>query len=139
MKKVTAFAPASVANLNVGFDCLGLSMDAVGDSVSVIPNERSENRITSITSEDRIPERLEDNCCSVVIHEMHLLLESKVYVDIEITKGISTINSLGLSSSSCVAAAMAYNHLLDKPFSKDLISFAGRGKKPHVGAFILTT
>ena len=31
---VTAFAPASIGNLGVGFDMLGLALDGIGDRVS---------------------------------------------------------------------------------------------------------
>ena len=32
---VTAFAPGSVANVAIGFDTLGFSVDAVGDRVTL--------------------------------------------------------------------------------------------------------
>ena len=33
--KATAFAPASAANVAIGFDILGFSVDVLGDKVSV--------------------------------------------------------------------------------------------------------
>ena len=35
LKKATAFAPASAANVAIGFDILGFSVDVLGDSVTV--------------------------------------------------------------------------------------------------------
>ena len=32
---ITAFAPATVANVAVGFDVLGFALDAVGDTVTL--------------------------------------------------------------------------------------------------------
>ena len=35
MKKICAFAPATIANVNVGFDVLGLSLSTIGDKVEL--------------------------------------------------------------------------------------------------------
>ena len=35
LTRVTAFAPASVANVAIGFDILGFSVDALGDRVTL--------------------------------------------------------------------------------------------------------
>ena len=35
MKKVKAFAPATVANMGCGFDIMGMALNGVGDVVSV--------------------------------------------------------------------------------------------------------
>jgi homoserine kinase len=42
---VTAFAPASIGNLAVGFDMLGLALAGVGDRVSARPFQRMPVRI----------------------------------------------------------------------------------------------
>ncbi len=38
--KVTAFAPASVANVAIGFDILGFSVDALGDRVTLTRTDK---------------------------------------------------------------------------------------------------
>ena len=49
--KVTAFAPATVANVAVGVDILGFSVDEVGDEVTVSVLEgKREVEINSITA-----------------------------------------------------------------------------------------
>ena len=45
---VTAFAPATVANVGIGFDILGHTVDAVGDRVRVRRIEEPVVRIRSI-------------------------------------------------------------------------------------------
>ena len=46
---VTAFAPATVANVGIGFDILGHAVDEVGDRVRIRRIEDNEVRIRSIT------------------------------------------------------------------------------------------
>ena len=50
MDKVCAFAPATIANVNVGFDVLGLSLATLGEKVEVSPNGLGYNRISEIIS-----------------------------------------------------------------------------------------
>jgi len=48
--EATAFAPATVANVAVGFDILGFALDGVGDEVTVARDPSSDGvRIESIT------------------------------------------------------------------------------------------
>jgi homoserine kinase len=43
----TAFAPASVGNVGIGFDILGFAVDALGDRVTVTRVDRPGVRILS--------------------------------------------------------------------------------------------
>ena len=47
---VTAFAPATVANVGIGFDILGHAVDEVGDRVRVRRIEENEVRIRRNTT-----------------------------------------------------------------------------------------
>jgi len=47
--QVTAFAPGSVANVAIGFDILGFSVDAVGDRVSLVRTPKPGVVIKSIS------------------------------------------------------------------------------------------
>src|SRR5690606_23849374 len=47
--RVTAFAPGSVANVAIGFDILGFSVDSVGDRVTLTRTDRPGVNITAIT------------------------------------------------------------------------------------------
>ena len=52
---VCGFAPATIANVNVGFDVLGISLSSVGDRVEVAPNGSGGNKITFIESATPLP------------------------------------------------------------------------------------
>ena len=69
-QSICAFAPATIANLNVGFDILGMALSTVGDKVEVMFNSSSENRILEIIDGPGIPTDTSKNCCSVVIQKM---------------------------------------------------------------------
>ena len=47
-KYITAFAPASIGNVGVGFDMLGLAIENVGDRVSARKTEEKGIRIKEI-------------------------------------------------------------------------------------------
>jgi homoserine kinase len=70
MNSVCAFAPATIANLNVGFDVLGMALSKVGDKVEVTLNGTPDNRINEIIGGDGLPTETDKNCCSVVIRKM---------------------------------------------------------------------
>ena len=84
---ICGFAPATIANVNVGFDVLGISLSSVGDRVEVTPNGSGENKITFIESATPLPYAAEKNSCTVVISAMQAQLENPLYVDVRIRKG----------------------------------------------------
>ncbi len=135
MKEITAFAPASIANFNVGYDVLGVSLNNLGDQVKLIHNETQENKIVSIENGKQIPKDVNKNCCSVVIRKMQEALGIYRGVDIYITKGFASGSGLGSSSASSAAAAFTYNELLGKPYSKkELVFFAAEGERVACGS-----
>jgi len=132
--KICAFAPATIANLNVGFDILGLSLNTIGDKVEVSGNGTSQNRITEIVNGSTLPTDPEKNSCSVVIHKMQEALKRFKGVDIRIKKGFASGSGLGSSSASSAAAAVAYNAFLGHPFSPEqLVPFAAEGERVACG------
>src|SRR5580693_9267588 len=48
LDRATAFAPASVGNVAIGFDILGMAVDALGDRVTVSRSTQPGVRITAI-------------------------------------------------------------------------------------------
>jgi len=135
MSSVCAFAPATIANLNVGFDCLGMALSKVGDKAEVSSNSTSENRIIEIIDGPGLPLDTAQNCCSVVIRAMQENLDTFMGVDIRIRKGFPSGSGLGSSSASSAAAAFAYNEFLGNPFSPEqLILFASEGERIACGS-----
>lgn len=134
-EKICAFAPATIANVNVGFDSLGMALSGVGDKVEIKFNGLNENRIIEIISKTPLPKKPDKNCCTVVIKKMQETLRSKLCVDIRIKKGFASGSGLGSSSASSVAAAFAYNALAGNPFnSKALLNFAAEGERIACGS-----
>ena len=74
--KITAFAPASVANLNCGFDILGLAINEPGDEVTASISKKKGVHITSIKGDNnRLPYNPKKNTAGVSI--LSLLKELK--------------------------------------------------------------
>lgn len=133
--KISAFAPATIANFNVGYDILGAALDRVGDVVHLSVNGSQENTISRIENGDGIPFNVEKNACSVVIKAMQKAQNKFIGVDIEIIKGFASGSGLGSSSASSAAAAVAYNALIGYPFSKEeLVPFAALGEEVSCGS-----
>jgi len=138
MDKIKVFAPATIANINVGFDVLGLALNNIGDTVLLEKNNTSKNKIIAINNADNLPFDVDKNCCSVVINKMQEALNNFVGVNISLTKGFAAGSGLGSSSASSAAAAFAYNELVGKPFTtSELIAFSAEGERvacgsPHV-------
>lgn len=131
---ICAFAPATIANVNVGFDTLGMALAGIGDKVELKPNGLSMHRIIRIDNHDSLPTNVNENSCTVVIIKMQEKLNSSVFVDVKIKKGFASGSGLGSSSASSAAAAFAYNQLLGKPFTtQELVYFAAEGERVACG------
>jgi homoserine kinase len=134
MRQVNAFAPATIANFNEGYDVLGVSLNNIGDEVKLIINDTNLNKIIEIKNGETLPKSIDKNCCSVVINEMQKDQDSFVGVEITIVKVFASGSGLGSSSASSAAAAYAYNALIGKPYStKELVHFAALGEKVACG------
>ncbi|MCH2224019.1 MAG: homoserine kinase [Crocinitomicaceae bacterium] len=134
METVRAYAPATIANFNVGYDLLGVSLNNIGDEVHLTFNGRQNNAIIEIVNGDGLPLDVKKNCCSVVIAKMQEKLNVHRGVDIRIVKGFSAGSGLGSSSASSAAAAFGYNELMGRPFGrKELIRFASEGERVACG------
>lgn len=126
MKKVTAFAPATVANVSCGFDILGFAVDDLGDMVTVKLSDEPELKVVNIDGDNgRLPYSVEKNTCTVAISSMLRQLDYKAGLEVELVKGLPLGSGMGSSAASAVAALVAANHLLGSPFAKiELLPFA---------------
>ena len=109
MKNIKAFAPATIANFNVGYDVLGLSLNNIGDEVELTFNNTNENKIIQIINGDNLPYEIDKNCCSVVIRKIQEAQHDFRGVDIVLNKGFASGSGVGSSSASSAAAAYGYN------------------------------
>lgn len=133
--RVTAFAPASVGNVAVGFDILGFSVDALGDRVTVSRRERPGVEIAAIRGAADLPLEAALNTAGKALLAMQEALASPFGFTVEIDKGIPLGSGLGGSASSAVAAVVAANALLPASRSKqELLKFALRGEAVASGS-----
>lgn len=135
-QSATAFAPASVGNVAIGFDILGFSVDALGDRVTV--RRRPERGVVitdvrgTVTDLPREPER---NTAGRALLALYESLDLDFGLEMEIEKGIPLGSGLGGSAASAVAAVVAGNGVLPNPFSKfELLRFAMQGEQVSSGS-----
>ncbi|MEY4760625.1 MAG: Homoserine kinase [Pseudomonadota bacterium] len=131
-----AFAPASVANVAIGFDILGFSVDALGDTVTVHRSPTPGVRITAIRgTKDDLPLEAVKNTAGRAVIAMVEQLKLDFGIEMEIDKGIPLASGLGGSAASAVAAVVAVNALLPRPLSKlELLRFAIQGEAVASGS-----
>lgn len=136
MKKVTAFAPATVANVSCGFDILGFAIDELGDQVEISLADHHELRVVEITGDQgRLPKEADKNTCTVAIQALLDRLGSNQGMDIKLHKGLPLGSGMGSSAASAAAALVAANALLGNPFSKhELVPFAMEAERIACGA-----
>jgi homoserine kinase len=136
MKEVTAFAPATVANVSCGFDILGFAIDSLGDKVKVKLTEGSDLRVVEIQGDNgKLPFESEKNTCSVAIQAMLDQMGLKSGLEISLYKGLPLGSGMGSSAASAAAALVAANEVLGRPFSKEnLVPFAMEAERIACGA-----
>lgn len=114
----TAFAPASVGNLGVGFDILGMTLAGPGDQAIVRRIETREVRISAIRGNAiELPMQAERNTAGAALIALRDALDLSFGFEIELDKGIAFGSGMGGSAASAVAALVAANALLDSPLS----------------------
>ncbi|MBS0556904.1 MAG: homoserine kinase [Proteobacteria bacterium] len=125
----TAFAPASIGNLGVGFDILGQTIDGPGDRVTVHRIDARDVRIDAIRGLDNLPMDAARNTAGAALIALRDVLQLPFGFAIELDKGIPFGSGMGGSAASCVAALVAANALLDAPLSREaLYPFALAGE-----------
>jgi homoserine kinase len=136
MKEVTAFAPATVANVSCGFDILGFAIDDLGDKVKVKLTEGSELKVVEIQGDGgKLPFESEKNTCSVAIQAMLDQMHVRQGMEISLYKGLPLGSGMGSSAASAAAALVAANEVLGRPFEKeDLVPFAMEAERIACGA-----
>ena len=135
-QSATAFAPASVGNVAVGFDVLGHSFQAIGDRVTATrvrePGVRI-NRITGVAVD--LPLEAEKNTAGMAVLSMVRDLKLDFGIELAIEKGIPLGSGLGGSASSAVAGVVAANALLPVSLSQlQLLKFAMKGEEVASGS-----
>lgn len=135
MSSITAEACATVANLGVGFDILGLCLEAPKDRVTLTKASGKGVRIIETTGVTTTPMDLKLNTATEALR--HFLSENPLGfgLEVKIQKGIPLSSGLGGSAASAVAAVVAANEFLESKLSREkLFVYALTGESVASGA-----
>jgi homoserine kinase len=137
-KSVTAFGPATVANVGCGYDIMGFAIHGMGDEVTVSLGEGHTFSPVGLSGPygHLIPNAREKNTASVAIScFLHAIGQSDLNLIISLVKNMPLGSGMGSSASSSAAAVFAANELLGRPLSAmELIPFAMEGERIACGA-----
>jgi homoserine kinase len=130
VQTVTAFAPATVANVGIGFDILGHTVQAVGDRVRLERIAEPVVRIRAVTGiAGELPVDPARNTAGRAVQAMHGALGLRFGFELTIEKGIPLASGMGGSAASAVAAVVAANALIEEPVPLlRLLKFAMEGE-----------
>ncbi|MFM8362148.1 MAG: homoserine kinase [Haliscomenobacter sp.] len=135
---VRVFAPASVANVAVGYDILGFALNRPGDEVVAYFKDSPGLEIKAITGVSRqLPYDIEQNTAGYAAKTLLAHLgETGRGIAMEIHKKMPFGSGLGSSAASAVGGVMAINALLGQPLGKrELLPFAVLGEQIADGAY----
>lgn len=134
LHSVTAFAPATCANVAVGFDILGFAIDAIGDYVTLTLRDDQQIIIEKIESKYELPMDPKKNVVTAVIQKACDDLQITQGFSIKLRKEIALSSGMGGSAASAVAAIVAFNQFLLKPLTPaDLLRYALYGEEVACG------
>ncbi|MGI9202404.1 MAG: homoserine kinase [Woeseiaceae bacterium] len=132
---VTAFAPASIGNVGVGFDMLGLAISAAGDKVSARKVDDNGVTIKEVRGLDgeihaELSSNADENTASIAAQALLDDAGIEMGVELVVYKGVPLQSGMGSSAASAVAAVVAVNQLLDEPLPTEaLLAPALQGEK----------
>lgn len=136
-KGIRVFAPASVANVAVGYDILGFPITGLGDELVVRPGKKKGLLIKSIHGNKELSRDIRKNTAG---YSAMLLLESlgmqDEAIELELYKNMGLATGLGSSAASAVAGAFGVNEFLGRPYErKDLLPFVTASEQLADGAY----
>lgn len=125
-----AFAPATVANLGVGFDILGMALAGMGDKATVSWRDEPGIVISRIDGDNaQLPRDPKQNVAAVSARAMLAHLGEERGLQIQLVKGLPLASGLGSSAASAVVTVIALNKLLGNPFTREqLLPFCLEGE-----------
>jgi homoserine kinase len=128
MNEIKVFCPATIANLNCGFDVMGLCLETIGDEMIIRKSSEKGIRITKIEGAN-LPFETEKNVAGVAGLALLNSIDCDFGFELEIYKKIKSGSGIGSSSASAAGAVFGINELLGNPFTKNqLVNFAMKGE-----------
>ena len=132
---VTAFAPASIGNVGVGFDMLGASIDGAGDRVAARRTRGNGVSILEVQDQNGVRHQTlsskpGENTASLAAASLWEAAGEPGGIELIVRKGIPLQSGMGSSAASAVAAAVAANALLAEPLpTASLLEHALAGER----------
>lgn len=132
---VRAFAPASIGNVGVGFDMLGLALANVGDHVLARRGESKGVSVAEVRGLDGelhpyLSSKADENTASIAVQALLDAHGGELGIELKVHKGVPLQSGMGSSAASAVAAVVATNALLDSPLPvDDLLPYALEGER----------
>ena len=134
-KNIRVKAPASVSNLNCGFDVLGLAIAEPSDAIEMEITGSGRVEIETIKGCETLSRDPDKNVVGAVLKAISLATGGKAGFRVSLEKGIRPGSGIGSSAASSAAAAFAANALLGDKFNiNELVSFAMEGERLASGA-----
>lgn len=137
-KAIKVWAPASVANVAVGFDILGFALEKPGDEIIIREGTTPGLKITNITgAKGKLPLDVLKNTAG---YSAHRLLKDigglDIPLEMEIHKKMPFGSGLGSSAASAVGGVYAVSEFLKTGKTKlELLRYAVEGEEIADGAF----
>jgi len=134
MKTIIVKSPASVSNLNCGFDILGMALNDPFDTIQLSLKDEA-GIIIQHTDNYQLPITADKNIAGVALQAMMNALDYRNGFEVIINKQIKPGSGIGSSAASAAGIVVAANELLGRPFGKkELVSFAMEGEMMASGA-----
>ena len=133
--QVAAFAPASIGNVAVGFDMLGLAIEGAGDRVVARRTSDSGVSIAEVRGLDGeihpyLSTDADHNTASIAAGSFWNDHGDSGGVELEVHKGVPLQSGMGSSAASAVAAVFAVNALVGRPLATEsLLPYALHGEQ----------
>lgn len=128
MQKITVLAPATVANVVCGFDCLGFCLENPNDVMTLRLIDEKTVKIKHLDNYD-LPLDAEKNVAGKALLAVLERIDENIGFEVEITKNIMPGSGVGSSAASAAGAVVAANKLLGERFnSNELIELAMQGE-----------
>ena len=128
MDEVSVLAPATVANVVCGFDCLGFALSEPYDEMTI---RKIDSREVRIVHHDNygLSTDPEKNVAGVALRAFIEAADIEHGFEIEITKHIKPGSGIGSSAASACGAVVAANRLIGDRFTKlELVELAMAGE-----------
>jgi homoserine kinase len=135
-QSVTAFAPATVANVVCGFDVFGFAVENPGDTVRASWSDKPGVTLTRIEGDGGVlPRDSDKNTAGVAVKQLLIQLKLDRGVELELKKDLPLGSGMGSSAASAVAALVAVNALAGSPFQKkQLVQYALEAERVACGS-----